>query len=201
MKLTARQQQIVELIEEAIDDTGLPPTRAEIATALGFKSVNAVQEHLRLLAQKGAIELIPGTSRGLRLVHRRPTGIPLVGQVAAGNPILAEENIEDHLDLPASLFQARPDYVLKVRGDSMRDAGILDGDLLAVKKVTRAEDGDIIVARIDDDVTVKTLKRGDQPGILQLLPENPDYTPIVVDLAKVQFAIEGLAVGVIRTRL
>jgi len=201
MKLTARQQQILDLIAATIDVSGLPPTRAEIADALGFKSVNAVQEHLRLLAKKGAIEMIPGTSRGLRLTHSAPTGIPLIGQVAAGNPILADENIEDHLDLPVTLFRTAPDYVLRVRGDSMKDAGILDGDLLAVKKVAHANDGDIIVARIDDDVTVKTLRRGNQPDQLELLPQNPGYEPIVVDLKKVQFAIEGLAVGVIRTRL
>ena len=200
MKLTARQQQVLSFIEQHIETTGFPPTRAEIATALGFKSANAAEDHVKALAKKGAITLIPGAPRGLRLASKAK-GIPLLGQVAAGNPILAEENIEDYLNLPASLFHVVPDFVLKVRGDSMRDAGILDGDLLAVKKVDSARDGDIVVARIDDDVTVKTLQRTAQKDIVQLLPENTAYEPIIVNLRTSAFAIEGLAVGVIRTRL
>lgn len=199
MKLTARQDQILRLIEQRIEDTGYPPTRAEISHALGFKSANAAEEHLKALAKKGAIEMVPGASRGIRLPAKQQ-GIPLVGRVAAGNPILAEENIEDYINVPASLFHPAADYFLRVRGDSMKDAGILDGDLLAVKKADDANSGQLVVARIDDEVTVKILKKGKQRNQITLLPENPDYQPIVVDLRERQFAIEGLGVGVIRTR-
>lgn len=197
MKLTARQQQILRLIETSIEETGYPPTRAEISKTLGFKSPNAAEEHLRALARKGAIEMVPGASRGIRL-PAKSTGIPLVGHVAAGNPILAEENIEDYVNVPHSLFHPAADYFLRVHGDSMKDAGILDGDLLAVHRTSEANNGDMVVARIDDDVTVKTLKRDSRGYLVELLPENPDYSPIVVDLRENQFAIEGLGVGVIR---
>ena len=197
MKLTARQEQVLRLIEQAIEETGYPPTRAEISKALGFKSANAAEEHLKALARKGAIEMVPGASRGIRL-PARTTGIPLVGHVAAGNPILAEENIEDHINVPQSLFHPSADYFLRVHGDSMKDAGILDGDLLAVHRTSQANNGDTVVARIDDDVTVKTLKKGPRKHLVYLLPENPDYAPIEVDLRQCQFAIEGLSVGVVR---
>jgi repressor LexA len=194
--LTARQSQVLDLIRRHILDTGYPPTRADIATELGFKSPNAAEEHLKALARKGAIEMIPGTSRGIRLPE--PVGLPIVGRVAAGSPILAQEHIDDVCDLPGSFFRPRADYLLKVHGDSMINAGILDGDLLAVHKADDARDGEIIVARIDDEVTVKRLRRPRGRGRLVLLAENDAYEPIEVDLERHTFAIEGLSVGVIR---
>jgi repressor LexA len=216
-KLTERQQQIYELVRSTIERTGAPPTRAEIATALGFKSANAAEEHLQALARKGVIELVGGTSRGIRLqsdtlraVHQRRQSqqfslpmaglaqlvLPLVGRVAAGSPILAQEHIDRQYQVEASLFSRRPDYLLKVRGMSMRDAGILDGDLLAVQSSREARNGQIVVARLGDEVTVKRFQRGRQ-GI-ELLPENPDFEVIRVAEGDAEFAIEGLAVGLIR---
>jgi len=199
--LTDRQTQVLELIRRHIEDTGYPPTRADIAAELGFKSPNAAEEHLKALARKGAIEIIPGTSRGIRLPELEEIGLPLIGRVAAGNPILAEENIEDRVDLPAGFFQPRADYLLRVRGDSMIDAGILDGDLLAVHKTTQATNGQIVVARIEDEVTVKRFQRTRKRDQILLLPENSAYQPIEVDLAHQAFAIEGLSVGVIRQQI
>src|SRR6478735_7188647 len=187
--LTARQSQVLDLIRRHILDTGYPPTRADIAAELGFKSPNAAEEHLKALARKGAIEMIPGTSRGIRLPE--PVGLPIVGRVAAGSPILAQEHIDDVCDLPGSFFRPRADYLLKVQGDSMINAGILDGDLLAVHKADDARDGEIIVARIDDEVTVKRLRRPRGRGRLTLLAENDAYAPIEVDLERHTFAIEG----------
>lgn len=195
-KLTARQNQVLNLIKDHIVETGFPPTRADIANELGFKSPNAAEEHLRALARKGAIEMVPGTSRGIRLPEE--LGIPIVGRVAAGNPILAEENIEDYCDMPASFFSPAADYFLQVRGMSMQDAGILDGDLLAVHRSNDAQNGQIVVARIEDEVTVKRLKRTRSRYQLMLLPENEDFEPIEVDLREQQFAIEGISVGVVR---
>ena len=199
--LTARQAQILELIRQYISDTGSPPTRAEIAKELGFKSANAAEEHLKALARKGAIEMVPGTSRGIRLPDLVDQGLPIVGRVAAGDPILAEENIEDRIDLPAGFFQPQADYLLRVRGDSMIDAGILDGDLLAVHKTQQATNGQIVVARIDQEVTVKRFQRTKKRNQILLLPENDAYSPIEVDLANQAFAIEGLSVGVIRQQI
>ena len=199
--LTARQAQILELIRQYISETGYPPTRAEIAKELGFKSANAAEEHLKALARKGAIEMIPGTSRGIRLPELLDQGLPIVGRVAAGDPILAEENIEDRIDLPAGFFQPQADYLLRVRGDSMFDAGILDGDLLAVHKTQQATNGQIVVARIDQEVTVKRFQRTKKRNQILLLPENEAYNPIEVDLANQAFAIEGLSVGVIRQQI
>ncbi len=199
--LTPRQSQVLELIRQYIRDTGYPPTRADIAQELGFRSPNAAEEHLKALARKGAIEIIAGTSRGIRIPDAGDSGLPLVGRVAAGNPILAEENIEDRVDLPAGFFQPRADYLLRVRGDSMIDAGILDGDLLAVHKTQQATNGQIVVARIEDEVTVKRFQRTRKRNQILLLPENPDYQPIEVDLANQAFAIEGLSVGVIRQQI
>ena len=198
MKLTARQQQVLEVIRQYVADTGYPPTRADIARELGFKSANAAEEHLRALARKGAIEMIAGASRGIRLTES--TGLPIIGRVAAGSPVLATEHIEDYCDLPPGFFTPTADYLLRVTGDSMRDVGIFDGDLLAVHNTQTASDGQIVVARIEDEVTVKRLKRSGQ-HTLKLLPENPDYEPIVVDLRRTEFAIEGVSVGVIRQRL
>ncbi|MNK12668.1 LexA repressor [compost metagenome] len=216
IKLTARQEQILNLIRDAIENTGFPPTRAEIATELGFRSANAAEEHLQALARKGAIEISPGTSRGIRLRDmgngddRFPgrqmalphpalmqLSLPLVGRVAAGSPILAQEHIEATYDVDRSLFSAKPDFLLKVRGMSMRDAGILDGDLLAVKKIDTAKNGQIVVARLGEEVTVKRYKKSG--SLIELLPENPDFEPIRVDLAHDEFALEGLAVGLMRT--
>ena len=195
-KLTQRQQQVLDIVRQHIDQTGYPPTRADIARELGFKSANAAEEHLKALARKGAIEIIPGASRGIRLPDSQ--GIPIVGRVAAGNPVLAEENIEDYCDLPPGFFKPAADYFLKVQGDSMIEVGILDGDLLAVHSTPVANTGDIVVARIEDEVTVKRLGKTAQQHLIELLPENPDYEPIKVDLREQEFAIEGLSVGVLR---
>lgn len=217
LKLTARQEQILNLIREAIENTGFPPTRAEIAAELGFRSANAAEEHLQALARKGAIEISPGTSRGIRLRDMGTDGgtshisarqmalphpalmqlsLPLVGRVAAGSPILAQEHIEATYSVDPSLFSAKPDYLLKVRGLSMRDIGILDGDLLAVKKADSATNGQIVVARLGDEVTVKRYKKSG--SVIELLPENPDFKPIRVDASQEDFALEGLAVGLLR---
>lgn len=197
IKLTARQEEVLQLIKHYIDDTGYPPTRAEIAKELGFRSANAAEEHLRALARKGAIEMVPGASRGIRL-PQESQGIPLVGRVAAGNPILAEENIEDYCDIPSSFFSPSADYLLRVSGMSMKDAGILDGDLLAVHRMDSARNGQIVVARIGEEVTVKRFRREGNRSVVQLWPENPDFDVIEVDMRDQEFAIEGLSVGVIR---
>lgn len=195
-ELTGRQQQVLDLIRRHQEDSGYPPTRADIARELGFRSPNAAEEHLRALARKGAIEMTAGASRGIRLCEE--SGIPVVGRVAAGNPVLAAENIERYLQLPAQLFSPRADYFLRVKGMSMRDAGILDGDLLAVHRSHEAREGQIVVARIDDEVTVKRLHRTRDKHLLELLPENPDFEPIRVDLRERQFSLEGISVGVLR---
>lgn len=228
-KLTPRQQEIFELIQRAIARTGAPPTRAEIAHELGFRSANAAEEHLQALARKGVIELVGGTSRGIRLKAgtlrtvnetRKRTGdtpertglpfnlplpgleqlvLPLVGRVAAGHPILAQEHVEQTYAVEPSLFARQPDYLLRVKGMSMKDAGILDGDLLAVARTREARNGQIVVARLGDEVTVKRFQRTAQ-GIT-LLPENPDFQPIVVSPDTDDFELEGLAVGLIRHQL
>jgi repressor LexA len=214
LKLTARQEQILNLIKEAIENTGFPPTRAEIAQELGFRSANAAEEHLQALARKGAIEISPGTSRGIRLVGNT-TGIgaeaapvpvvpaallmalPLVGRVAAGSPILAQEHVEATYSVDPAMFSSKPDFLLKVRGWSMRDAGICDGDFLAVKKVDSAKNGQIVVARIGEEVTVKRYRKNG--STIELLPENPDFSVITVDPHSDEFALEGLAVGLLRS--
>ncbi|WP_043316495.1 transcriptional repressor LexA [Microbulbifer sp. HZ11] len=195
--LTARQAQVLELIKSYLDDTGYPPTRAEIAQELGFRSPNAAEEHLKALARKGAIEMIAGASRGIRIPDYN-SGLPIVGRVAAGNPILAEENIEEYCEIPAEFFHPPADYLLRVHGMSMKDAGILDGDLLAVQRTDNIRNGQIVVARIEDEVTVKRFKRRGNQATVQLLPENQDFDVIEVDMRDRSFAIEGLAVGVIR---
>ncbi|MCZ6644544.1 MAG: transcriptional repressor LexA [Gammaproteobacteria bacterium] len=197
--LTERQAEILDLIKHHIRDTGYPPTRADIAAELGFRSPNAAEEHLKALARKGAIEMIPGTSRGIRIPA--DAGLPIVGRVAAGCPILAEEHIEDRIDMPVGFFHPRADFLLRVHGDSMCEAGILDGDLLAVHKTPEASNGQIIVARIEDEVTVKRFQRTRNRSKIILLPENKNYSPIEVDLRKQEFQIEGLSVGVIRQSL
>jgi repressor LexA len=215
-KLTARQQQILTLIERAIATTGAPPTRAEIATELGFKSANAAEEHLQALARKGVIELVSGTSRGIRLRNKSSTSgwqgqqyslqipglaqlaLPLIGRVAAGSPILAQEHVDQTYYVENSLFQRQPDYLLKVRGMSMRDVGIMDGDLLAVQATKEAKNGQIVVARLGEEVTVKRFRRNKQQ--IELHPENPDYHIIVVEPGD-PFEIEGLAVGLIRNTM
>ncbi len=194
-KLTNRQQQVLDLVKQHIEDTGYPPTRAEIAKELGFRSANAAEEHLKALAKKGAIEMVPGASRGIRLPIEEE-GIPIVGQVAAGNPILAEENIEDYCQLPHDFFHPSADYFLRVKGMSMKDAGILDGDLLAVHKTTEVRNGQIVVARLGEDVTVKRFQR--QRNKVTLLPENEEFEPIEVNLAEEPIEIEGLGVGIVR---
>ncbi|HEB95664.1 MAG TPA: transcriptional repressor LexA [Sedimenticola thiotaurini] len=201
MQLTPRQQQILDLIRRHQEETGAPPTRSEIARAFGFRSANAAEEHLRALARKGAIELIRGTSRGIRL-RGGTAGLPVVGRVAAGNPILAEEQIEGRWQVDEGLFRPRAHYLLRVHGTSMRDAGILDGDLLAVHQTPEAEDGRIVVARLEDEVTVKRLRRDrHRTHRVLLLPENPEFGPIEVDLRRQSLVIEGIGVGVLRTRL
>jgi repressor LexA len=196
-KLTTRQTEILNFVRDWIGDHGMPPTRAEMCTALGFRSPNAAEEHLRTLERKGAIEMMPGTSRGIRLVDAEPPGMPLVGHVAAGLPILAQENHLGRYPVNPALFTPRADYLLKVRGMSMRDVGILDGDWLAVHQTRHAQTGQIVVARLGDEVTVKRLKVKGQTAYL--VAENPDFAPIVVDLRLQQLEIEGLAVGVIRS--
>ncbi len=196
IKLTPRQTQVLEFIKRYADSLGYPPTRAEIATELGFKSANASEEHLKALARKGAIEIIPGTSRGIKFPDTN--GLPIVGRVAAGSPILAEEHIEEYCEIPPDFFRPRADYLLTVHGDSMINVGILDGDLLAVHRTINVNDNDIVVARIEDEVTVKTFRRGKSKHLITLLPENPDYSPIEVDLRDKAFAIEGLSVGILR---
>ena len=193
-KLTARQQEILQLIRDFINETGMPPTRADIANALGFRSLNAAEDHLKALARKGAIELMSGASRGIRILEE--DGLPLVGRVAAGEPLLAQEHIEEHIKVDPALFHPQPDYLLRVDGQSMKDIGILDGDLLAVHHVSVAHNGEIVVARIEDEVTVKRFKQ--RGNIVTLIAENSDFDPIRVDLRKQEFAIEGVAVGVIR---
>ncbi len=195
--LTPRQEQVLQLIRSYADETGYPPTRAEIARILGFKSANAAEEHIKALARKGAIEIIPGASRGIKLPDI-PTGIPIVGRVAAGNPILAQEHIEDYCNIPTNFFSPQADFFLRVHGMSMKDAGILDGDLLAVHKTEQVRNGQIVVARIGDEVTVKRFKRGASRTHVELWPENPDFEVILVDMRDQEFSIEGLSVGVIR---
>jgi repressor LexA len=196
--LTPRQQQVFDLIKDNIEDTGMPPTRAEIATFFGFKSANAAEEHLKALSKKGYIEMLPGTSRGIRLAEQfiEQEGLPLIGRVAAGEPILAQEHVEEHYKVDGSLFHPAADYLLRVNGESMKDIGILDGDLLAVHQTTDVQNGQVIVARVEEDVTVKRYKR--EGNIVYLHAENDDFSPIKVDLSAQEFNIEGLAVGVIR---
>ncbi len=198
--LTPRQRQILDWIRSHIDTTGMPPTRAEIARGLGFSTASSAEDHLQALARKGALEIIPGASRGLRLKELPGMPLqgtlPLVGRVAAGHPILAAEHVEAHYRLDPELFAPRADYLLRVRGTSMQDAGILDGDLLAVHKSAEARSGQVIVARLDDEVTVKRLKRRGREVLL--VAENPAFAPIVVDLSQQSFSIEGIGVGLIR---
>lgn len=206
-KLTARQQQILDLISRAIEQTGFPPTRAEIAGELGFRSVNAAEEHLQALARKGVIEITPGIARGIRLpnVERGPSNedrylqytVPLVGRVAAGSPVLAQEHVESEYRLDPALFSDKPDFLLKVRGLSMRDIGIMEGDLIAVKKTEKVRNGQIVVARIGDEVTVKRFKKAGSN--IELHSENPDFDPIIVREGKDDFSLEGLVVGLLRT--
>jgi len=200
LKLTPRQQQILEFIQHSIKQTGIPPTRADLCRHFGFKSPSAAEDHLKALQRKGMIELLSGVSRGIRLLYTDEyagnTGLPLVGQVAAGAPILAEENIEDYFRLDAKKFSPRADYLLRVRGESMKLAGILDGDMLAVHRTREARNGQIVVARIGNEVTVKRFRKHRHQ--VRLSPENDDFETIEIDLSVSEFAIEGLGVGVIR---
>ena len=199
--LTNRQGQILEFIRGHLRDTGYPPTRSEIAGHMGFRSVNSAEEHLRALARKGAIEMMPGASRGIRIPADAPPGLPIIGQVAAGSPILAEESIADYSEVPGDMFSPRADYLLAVKGDSMIGIGIYEDDLLAVHKTAEARDGEIIVARINGEVTVKRLRGAGSSRRLELVAENPAVAPIKVDPRREDFAIEGVSVGVIRPRL
>ena len=194
-KLTARQQQVLDVIRSSIDDTGMPPTRADIARTLGFKSANAAEEHLKALAKKGVIELVASTSRGIRITEQN--GLPIVGRVAAGPPILAQEHVDNYCDLSPSFFSPPAHYLLEVKGDSMVNAGIFDGDLLAVHSTSNVREGQIAVVRIEDEVTVKRWHRK-SPSQISLIAENPDYAPIEVDLSEQEVSIEGISVGVIR---
>lgn len=193
--LTNRQQQVLDMIRDFINEYNMPPTRVEIADAMGFRSANAAEDHLKALLNKGAIEMYAGSSRGIRIVGDE-LGLPVIGQVAAGNPILAEENIEDHYKVDAEIFYPAADYLLRVKGMSMRDVGILNGDLLAVHRTQDITSGQIVVARVGNDVTVKRFRR--RGNKVRLMPENEDFEPIEVDLRDEDFTIEGLAVGVIR---
>jgi len=203
IKLTARQQEVLECIRNAIEISGFPPTRKDIAQELGFRSANAAEDHLKALARKGVIELVSGTSRGIRLVTEEepmPEGLPIVGRVAAGSPILAEQHIERYADVPPHMFAPRADFLLRVCGDSMIEVGIFDNDLVAVKNTQTANNGEIVVARIDDEVTVKRFQKNKNE--ILLIAENVDYQPIRVDGQSCEeFAIEGLVVGVIRDKM
>ena len=200
--LTERQSEILTLIRDLTESSGFPPTRAEIAEKMGFRSVNAAEQHLRALERKGALEILQGASRGLRVKDKasarlgRLMELPVVGRVAAGSPMLAEEHLQGHYQVDPNMFTPRADYLLRVRGMSMRDAGILEGDLLAVHRTQEAQSGQVVVARIGSEVTVKRFKR--RGYAVQLLPENPDFEPIEVDLRRDTLSIEGVAVGVIR---
>lgn len=199
--LTPRQQEVLELIKTTMADTGMPPTRAEIARQLGFRSANAAEEHLKALARKGVIEILPGTSRGIKLnvpldEQANDEGLPLIGRVAAGEPILAQEHVECHYQVDPNLFKPSADFLLRVNGMSMKDIGILDGDLLAVHRTTDVHNGQVVVARVDEDVTVKRLEKRGREVLLHA--ENDEFEPIKVDLANQPFNIEGIAVGVIR---
>ncbi|MBG2802528.1 transcriptional repressor LexA [Proteus sp. WDL240414] len=195
--LTARQQQVYDLVRDHISQTGMPPTRAEIASQLGFRSPNAAEEHLKALARKGVIEIVSGASRGIRLLmEEEAEGLPLIGRVAAGEPLLAQEHIESHYQVDPMLFKPSADFLLRVNGMSMKDIGIMDGDLLAVHKTQDVHNGQVIVARIEDEVTVKRLKKSGNK--IELHAENPEFSPIIVDLREQNFTVEGLAVGVIR---
>ena len=200
-ELTPRQRQILEMIQEFISETGMPPTRAEIASELGFKSANAAEEHLRALQRKGVLDLLPGASRGIQLKDslRDQMGLPLVGRVAAGSPILAEEHIEAHYKVDPHIFNPKPHYLLRVHGMSMKNAGILDGDLVAVHRTPEVRSRQIIVARLDDEVTVKRYRQ--TGSLVSLLPENEDLETIEVDLKHQSLVIEGVVVGVIRNGL
>ena len=199
--LTPRQQQVFELIKDKIEVTGMPPTRAEIARELGFRSANAAEEHLKALAKKKAIEIIPGASRGIRILLQddaanEEEGLPLIGRVAAGEPILAQEHVETHYQVDPNMFRPQADFLLRVYGESMKDIGIIDGDLLAVHKTQDVRNGQVVVARVDDDVTVKRLER--QGATVLLHAENEEFEPIQVDLTSQELTIEGVAVGIIR---
>jgi repressor LexA len=195
--LTARQEEVLQLIKDTMLNTGMPPTRAEIARELGFKSANAAEEHLKALARKGVIEILPGTSRGIRVNSTlEELGLPLIGQVAAGEPILAQEHIEGHYRVDPNLFKPSADFLLRVNGMSMKDIGILDGDLLAVHKTTDVHNGQVVIARVGEEVTVKRIEKKGRQVLLHA--ENDAFSPIKVDLATQPFNIEGIAVGVIR---
>jgi len=194
--LTARQQEVLDLIKNAIVTTGFPPTRAEIAEQLGFRSPNAAEEHLKALARKGAIEMMPGASRGIRIIEEQQLGLPIIGRVAAGEPILAQEHVEDHCEIPANWFKPNADFLLEVHGESMINVGIMDGDLIAVHKTEVARNGQIVVARVEEDVTVKRYQKNRNK--VTLFAENDDFDPIEVNLKETNFSIEGLYVGVIR---
>lgn len=213
--LTKRQSQVLDIIKTHLSETGMPPTRVEIAKELGFRSANAAEEHLKALARKGVITMVPGASRGIRLVEKEvepsvsssdvatesiaandEIGLPLVGQVAAGEPILAQQHIESHYSVDPALFHPHADFLLRVRGESMKNIGIMDGDLLAVHKTQDIHNGQVVVARVGDDVTVKRFEK--QPDKVMLYPENDDFSPIVVDPSCEELTIEGLAVGIIR---
>jgi repressor LexA len=198
--LTPRQQQVFDLIKSKIDDTGMPPTRAEIARELGFRSANAAEEHLKALAKKQVIEIVPGASRGIRIIGGESAnddeGLPLIGRVAAGEPILAQEHVETHYQVDPTMFKPRADFLLRVYGESMKDIGIMDGDLLAVHKTQDVHNGQVVVARVEDDVTVKRLER--QGSKVLLHAENEEFSPIEVDLTSQSLSIEGIAVGIIR---
>lgn len=192
--LTPSQQRVFQFIKDTIEETGMPPTRAEIAQALEYRSPNAAEEHLRTLERKGAIQIQKGAARGIRLPGGG--GMPIIGRVSAGSPVMAEAHVQGHCQIDPGLFRPRADYLLKVRGMSMRDAGIHEGDLIAVHRTQEARSGQVVVARLGDEVTVKRLRR--KGAIVELLPDNPDFEPIIVDTREQPLELEGIAVGVIR---
>jgi len=198
IKLTTRQQQVLDLIKESIKETGFPPTRAELARTLGFKSPNAAEEHIKALAKKGAIEIMPGASRGIKIVEK-DKGLPIVGSVAAGSPMLATEHIDEYMDLPSNMFYPSADYLLRVTGMSMKNIGIYEDDLIGVHKTDRIRNGDVVIARIDENVTVKRYER--KGNVIYLHPENEEFKVIEVDPSSCHFEVEGVYVGVIRRQV
>ena len=195
LNLTAQQIKVFDVIKESLQSNGYPPTRAEIAKILDFKSVNAAESHIKALVKKGVIEKVPGSSRGIKLVEEI-SGIPLIGSVAAGSPITAYENVEKTIH--SNPLNKSVDFFLRVQGESMIDAGILDNDLVGVRKTKNAENGEIVVARLEDEVTLKRFKK-DSSGI-RLVAENKSFSDIRVDVTS-NFSIEGKAVGIIREDL
>lgn len=200
--LTKRQLEVLDLIHASIDENGMPPTRSEIANNLGFKSLNAAEDHLKALEKKEFIELIPGVSRGIKVLKKtnnKNVGLPIVGQVAAGQPILAIEHVESYISLDPFLFEKKADYLLRVKGESMLNSGIRDNDLLVVHATKVIRNNQIVVARLNDEVTVKRFKKAGSK--IYLMPENDNFDRIEINSKTEEFTIEGLGIGILRLNI